>query len=884
MLKTKLNKPNPLSKLIFRKELIDKLENGKEKKLTLVSAPAGYGKSTLISQWVDHCSCSHSWFSLDESDNDINTFLLYTITGIQAVYNNIGKDAVKLLKSGSSPSFKTIATIIINDLLEIKEHFYIIFDDYHVIENKEINNFLSFLLDNLPANIQLVLITRSDPSIHLARLRSQQLLTDIRLADLCFNANNIYDFFKKCLNINLLIEDAQNLETKTEGWVAGLQLAGLSLQGREDLSDFIKSLKGDNRFIMDYLIEEVLQQHSLEIRDFLLCTSILKQFNASLCNHILNIQNGQEIIEKLEQNNMFIIPLDNERNWFRYHHLFASLLQHRLRVQLKDRIPELHANASQWYENNEQLVFALEHSLAADNKHKALNHFANVINHLWESSQYQTILRFGGKFTHEELIKNVDVSFNYFWILFQSGYIEQAESLISLLQNNVTDKSELSMVHVCINNLKVFTGDIESAYSYSELAIRNINKDADYWNILAFLSLGEAHLLRFELTKSYGSFGQAATRASEHQLIYFEMINRARSSFVLWILGNFSEAYKADKDLLDKFSKAAADNGFGIDLLSSILYCSVGNFLTDINQTAEGLQKSVRGYDLAKKTTNALFIATCTYLLAKAYYLAGEYKKAIEHIEELDSTPNKQLTKYLSILSDSLKSKLYLLTNKHDKLQQLFKKDIKTDKNHAFETIVYNIDRARYQIAKGKIFDAIDLLENVTGELKSEKAYGLLFEAELLQARAHYLIQEQNNALNYLLNAVIRTQSAGLVQRYIHEGAEIEFLLKECKRQVSTRVNSQFEKVDIEYLNKLLRAFKKQKTILSSIPYDTLSNRELDTLKLIAENLSNQEIANELFISITTVKTHVSNILLKLEAKNRNEAVMKAKEKGIMPS
>lgn len=880
MLKTKLNKPNPTSKLIFREELIEKLENGKDKKLTLVSAPAGYGKSTLIGQWIDNCDLSYAWYSLDKSDNDITNFLRYTIEGIKSVYTNIGEDALQLMESNSNPSFETMATHIINDLYEIQEHFYIIFDDYHLIENQQINQLISFLLNNLPDNIHIVLITRSDPSIPLARLRSQQFITDIRLSDLCFNAKNINDFFQKSLNINLTMEDAKNLESKTEGWIAGLQLTALSLQGKEAVSELVEKLKGDNRHIMDYLIEEVLQQQPLELREFLLCTSILSQFNAPLCNQMLNVNNGQEIIEHFERNNMFIIPLDNERNWFRYHHLFASLLQHRLQVQLKDRIPELHTNASQWYENNDQLVFALEHSLAAGNKQKALNHFATVIDHLWKTSQYQTIIHFGGMFSPEDLIKNVNLCLNYFWILFQSGYMEQAESLIFLLKDNTTDKAELAMVHICINNLKVSTGEIESAYTYSELAIEHINKDTDYWNILAFLSLGEAHLLRFELTKSYQSFEQAADRASASQLIYFEMVNQTRASYVLSIQGDYSGAYKSSKDLLDKFNATSANNSFGIDLLSSILYCNIGNFLININQIEEGLKKSLRGYDLSKKTTNQLFLATCTCLLAVSYYLAGEYNKAINLVEELDAIPYKQ--RFLCVVSDSLKSKLYLLTNQQDKLKPLFEKDIEADKNHAFERIIYTISKARYQIELGKILEAIDLLKAIAEELKAEKANGTLTEINILQSLAYSLLQEQDKAIDYLLNAVLRTQSAGLIRMYIVEGAEIETLLKKIKQIVNTKANPQFKKVDIEYINRLLRVFEKEKKVPAFSSNDTLSTRELDTLKLIAENLTNQEIAEALYISITTVKTHVRNILLKLEAKNRNEAVAIAKEKGII--
>jgi LuxR family maltose regulon positive regulatory protein len=484
--------------------------------------------------------------------------------------------------------------------------------------------------------------------------------------------------------------------------------------------------------------------------------------------------------------------------------------------------------------------------------------------------------------SHEELIKNTDLCLNYFWILFQSGNIEQAESLIYLLQNHTTDKAELAMVHVCINNLKILTGDVESAFNYSELELQHINEDVDYWNMLAFLSLGEAHRLRFELTKSFKSFVKAAERAAASQLIYFEMVNRIRSSFALWTLGDFYGSYKESKDLLVKLNAAGANSSFSIDLLSSILYCKVGNFLININQIEDGLQKSVRGYDLSKKTTNQLIITSCTYLLAEAYYLAGEYDKAISLVEELDAIPYKQANKFLCILSDSLKCKLYLLTNKEELLQSLFKKEIGEDNNHKFERIVYSISKARYQIAQGKILEATDLLQKVAEELKAEKALGLHAEVELLQSKAFSLMQEEDKAIDYLLNAVLKTQSAGLIRFYINEGTEIETLLRKIKQTVSIKSSTQYNKVNIEYLNRLLRAFEKEKKVSAITLNDALSGRELDTLKLIAENLTNQEIADALYISITTVKTHVRNILLKLEAKNRNEAVSIAKEKGVL--
>jgi LuxR family maltose regulon positive regulatory protein len=643
-------------------------------------------------------------------------------------------------------------------------------------------------------------------------------------------------------------------------------------------------MAGDNRYIMDYLFEEVLQRKSQVERDFLLRTSILNRFNASLCNTMLGIDNSQEIIESLERNNMFIIPLDNERNWFRYHHLFASLLQQRLALKFKNELPELHKSASQWYESYDQLVFALEHSLAAGNKEKAIDHFAHVINHLWETSQYLTILQFGGMFTHEEIVQNVGLCLNYFWILFQSGDMEQAESLIYRLKSQTTDKAVLAMVHVCINTLKITTGDIESSYTYSELAIENINEDVDYWTIFAYLSLAEAHLLRFELKESLESFRKAATSASKPQYIYFEMINRTRSSFVLWTLGDFSGAHKEGKDMLDKFNAAVADNGVGLDVLSSIVYCIVGNYMINTNQMEGGLQKSIHGYELSKKTTNALLISISTALLAEGYYLAGEYNKALILLEELDAIPYKRATIFLCILSDSLKGKVYPLTNKLDQLKQLFEKDIKADKNNAFETIINNIAKARYQIAEGKISEAIDLLQEIAEEVELAMAYGLHTEVKILQARAHSTILEQQKAMDHLLQAMLRTQSVGLIRMYINEGEEVEDLVKEIKTVKRKQSNKSLDPLELNYINAILQAFEQEKSRQKIAPEeDELSIRELDTLNLLVLGLSNQEIAAKLFISNNTVKTHVRNILFKLEAKNRNDAVLKAKEKGILP-
>jgi ATP/maltotriose-dependent transcriptional regulator MalT len=365
--------------------------------------------------------------------------------------------------------------------------------------------------------------------------------------------------------------------------------------------------------------------------------------------------------------------------------------------------------------------------------------------------------------------------------------------------------------------------------------------------------------------------------------LYFEMICRGRSTFVQWIMGDYAGAHKERTVLLERFNAAAAEKGPGIEVLSSIVSCLVGNFLINTDHVEAGLQKGLRGYELARKTTNAILISNTTALLAEGYYLAGEYHKAISLLEELDSMPYKQTTKFLCILSDLTKGKVFPLVNKQEQLKQLFELDIQAHTDHALEILVSNIAKARYQLAEGKITEALDQLQAIAEEAEPAKAQGILTDLDILKAKGHFLLQEEQKAMDSLLQALLRTQSTALVRMYVNEGEEIEDLLKATKAQKKSQSNKSLDPLEMKYINAILQAFDAEKSRQKFEPNeDELSSRELDTLELIALGLSNQEIAAKLFISNNTVKTHVRNILFKLEAKNRNDAVLIAKEKGIV--
>jgi len=377
---TKLYIPPLRPKVVPRTHLIEQLNEGLHRKLTLISAPAGFGKTTLVSEWIAGCKQSVAWLSLDKGDNDPTRFLTYLVAALQTIATDIGGGVLNVLQSPQPPSTESILTTLLNEIVAIPDKFILVLDDYHVIDSKPIDNALAFLLEHLPAQMHLVIATREDPHLPLARLRARGQLTELRAADLRFTPAEAAEFLNQVMGLNLSAEDIAALETRTEGWIAGLQLAAPSMQGHQDVSSFIKSFTGSHHFVLDYLMEEVLNQQPESVQRFLLQTSILERLCGPLCDAVLRdpSASGQATLEYLEHANLFLVPLDNERRWHRYHHLFADLLRQRLHqstassAQDEGRgVAELHSRASQWYEDHGLEIEAFQHAAAANDVARA---------------------------------------------------------------------------------------------------------------------------------------------------------------------------------------------------------------------------------------------------------------------------------------------------------------------------------------------------------------------------------------------------------------------------------------------------------------------------------------------------------------------------------
>ena len=367
LLFTKLYIPPTRSKVVLRPRLIERLSEGLSLgcKLTLISAPAGFGKTTLVSEWVAGCDRPVAWVSLDEGDNAPTSFLAYLVAALQTIAANIGAEALRMLQSPQPPTTESILTTLINEITTIPDNFIFVLDDYHVIDSKQVDNALTFLIEHLPPQMHLVIATREDPKLPLSRLRVRNQLTELRAADLRFTPAEAAGFLNQVMGLDLSAEDIAALETRTEGWIAGLQLAAISMQGHSDTTSFIKSFTGSHYFVLDYLVEEVLHQQPEDVQTFLLRTSILDRMCSPLCDSVLASPspNGQEILEYLEHANLFIVPLDDERRWYRYHHLFGDLLRQRLGKPKE--FAEFHLRASQWHEENGDLGAAFHHAIAA---------------------------------------------------------------------------------------------------------------------------------------------------------------------------------------------------------------------------------------------------------------------------------------------------------------------------------------------------------------------------------------------------------------------------------------------------------------------------------------------------------------------------------------
>ena len=392
ILNTKLYIPPPQPGVVLRPRLIEGLREGVHRKLILVCAPAGFGKTTLLSEWVTALPQPAAWLSLDEGDSDPTRFLAYFVAALRTIAEDLGEGALRVLQSAQPAPTEPILTNLLNEIATIEYDFVLVLDDYHVIDARAVDDAVTYLLEHLPPRMDLVVATREDPRLPLARLRVRGQLTELRAAALRFAPSEAAEFLEGVMGLDLSAEDIAALETRTEGWIAGLQLAALSMQGRDDVAGFIRAFAGDSRYVVDYLVEEVLLRQPERIRSFLLSTSVLERLSGPLCDALTGQKGGNARLEALERGNFFVVALDDRRHWYRYHHLFADVLRARLVAEEPDLVPTLHRRASEWYEQNGLTADAIRHALAAEEFERAAYLIELAVPTMRKTRQEATLL------------------------------------------------------------------------------------------------------------------------------------------------------------------------------------------------------------------------------------------------------------------------------------------------------------------------------------------------------------------------------------------------------------------------------------------------------------------------------------------------------------
>ena len=895
MLLTKVHIPPAGNNIVHRSELFEILNSGLSRKVILVSAPAGYGKTSLLSDWISQNKIPAAWLSLDNGDNDPAVFFNYIIFGIQSIHNDFGQSALQLITSPNSPSVESIASLLINEILNINQHFLLVLDDFHLIKSNEVIKLVTYLLEHIPVNIHIVILTRSDPELAVSKLRSQQQLVELRASDLSFSANEISVLFNKKLRLGLSAADVYSLESKTEGWIAGLQLAALSMQGREDISEFIKDFKGDNRYIMDYLMEEVLKNQADEIKEFLLQTSILEQMSAPLCNAVLNRNDSQLILEKLEKNNMFVIPLDNERKWYRYHHLFAELLKQRLLLQPDSLFEKLHSKACAWFEQKGMYESALKNALSIKNYEKSIQLLGERVEDMWENGLHTSILNFCDLIPDNLIKKNPALCLYFSWILITTDQVQKAEPYLISAENITkkiindphsqaedvkSNKKLLSKISVAFAYMNTFAMAPEKVLDYARAAMEFLSDDDSLWLGWNSYSVGMAEMARGNIQQGSTALQASLDYSKKSNNLYLISEIAYEIAYNEIRHGHYKAAYKHCDDIL-RYMKNSGYSEIanaewtytGLITMMSVIQC----IWTDLDSAYENVKIA---YNLSKHENN--ITQRIKVLLAYSYILYAREDKqgTVSKLTELEGVM-KKFKAYHHVTDTYVGWMIRILidSNQLDKASEFVNEcGLGLNKEISYKEEFSYINYVRLLLAQNKNNEADSMLTKLYSLAYAGKRIESLVYLKISYAVMYKMTGDRQKAVRSLIEAMEFAADEDLLVFFLFDLNYTFDLMEEVYIiQATSKI-----RVPDNFIQKLRRAVEIKRKRPNIYPELELTPRELEVLKLIAKNMANKEIADKLFVSINTVKTHLKNIFLKLDVESRSGAVTKAQEMKLM--
>ncbi|WP_405131942.1 LuxR C-terminal-related transcriptional regulator [Paenibacillus sp. FSL H8-0317] len=888
ILSTKLTIPVQRSHVVDRPRLYVRFGEGMHAKLILVSAPAGSGKTLLVNQWVKFSSIDTAWLSLEEADNDPSRFLTYLCASLQTIFPKLAEGVMGLVQSSEPPPIEIIITYLLNEVSEITDHFILVLDDYHLMTSEVIHQALVYLLRHMPPHMHIVMTTRQQPKLPLARLRAKGELIEIRGSDLRFTSAECSEFLDRVMGLKLSEEHAALLEKRTEGWVAGLQLAALSMQGSSDPNHFMETFSGRDPFVLDYLMEEILQGLTEQVQNFLLKTCMLDRLCGSLCNAIFDIDEpkehesvdftGQDMLEWLEQANLFIVPLDNERRWYRYHHLFADLLRKRVQqnsnyagtAETDLSITEIHKRASIWYEKHQMELEAFNHAVAAADTHRASD--------LLEGKGMPLLFR-GGAVPALQWLSSLSSaemdSIPSLWVmhaaaLLVSGHMIDVEpklkSAEQALQNMEPEKINSDLIgHIASirATLAVSRHDADTIITESLRALKYLHPHNLPIRAATAWTLGYAYQLqgkRVEAELSYEESLSNSTRIGHHIITMMATLG----------MGNMQESNNQLHLAAEAYQQVVHMAGKPPLPIACEAHLGLARVHYEWNKLDVAMLHAQQSVQLAHQFVQTDRVVASELWLARVTLAKADLHQAAIMLDRINETA--QRLNFTKAIPDITAAYVLVLLRQGD-----LKKAIRLswDRNHA-------LSQARVLLKQGNTLEALGMMESclrlaITKGFKDEQ-----LKATILLAVIHEEHGIRTQAIELLTEAMMMAEPAGFIRIFVDEGVVVHSLLKSMRARGDSHL----------YLLQILTAFDEAEDnriemiseetdvypYVSELRIDPLSVRELEVLHLIAQGRSNREISEILHIALPTVKGHNRIIFDKMQVKRRTEAVAKARE------